>query len=791
MSANFGEHLGLLDRIDAEIGFEVQVEVEHVGRIVGLLGDNPDHLFLDVIHSRSGGNGNRFRCCLRCRWCRLWRWRRRRFRNDCGCGFGTHGYRGRGPHRWSLVPDAQSALLDFEIGMIVAAQAVEPRLPAGSIGNTVVETELIGVTPTAIRRRHPSNQGHRQLGTEAGPQTQRILHRVAAARRQVQFSEFGIDFLEVRHGRDDAGFERLDGDDVFDARAHGVTREALRIGDDDLVSLVAKDGSQCVDFGGRAAATRRCVGLVRHEHGLRCNMLTGDPVFLFRTRNQVLHDAGDVIDIEPRAVERAVGRNRTEYLGNRLQSSRARCIGALYDERSGAHARDHAVTAAIERRGCILRVLVGRRGARRQEARAYPFHHVVRGHIVCGHDDDALAAATPDPVFRQCHGLSGAGARAVDLGIRPARADLLGELRVTHREDAEQEAPVEVEAGLSDQALDFSDAPVDFLDGGTIAVAKVGEPLPQAFEAFELFEMAALLVVAVEFFTERIVAGECRGKDDAGVITQRIGQPPALGQLAACRRRLVTEHQRNAGISQCVEADGNRHGRRRIECLGTFRLDAELVGNVELAGPATELHNVFRIVDGNECRVAVFGFDEACDVFLRHRLAETVGYDVDELFTMQYPADVFVVEYPLRARQAERCTADHDGLGRARGIARQHLLAAFHELVEQLPELICRVVGRRGGGRYRCRLDVGRRHGHGLRHFAAGAMTRRVQSAERLVERRHRTGLRMVDEQRHDIALVAQHAVDEAFQRLLGADFDEYADARVVQFFQPVYELDG
>ena len=37
--ADRGKHLRLLDSVDAEIGFEVQIEIEHVGRVAGLLDD--------------------------------------------------------------------------------------------------------------------------------------------------------------------------------------------------------------------------------------------------------------------------------------------------------------------------------------------------------------------------------------------------------------------------------------------------------------------------------------------------------------------------------------------------------------------------------------------------------------------------------------------------------------------------------------------------------------------------------------------------------------------------------
>ena len=46
--ADLGEDLGLLDGVDAEVGFEVEVEVEHVGGVAGLVGHHGEHLGLDV-----------------------------------------------------------------------------------------------------------------------------------------------------------------------------------------------------------------------------------------------------------------------------------------------------------------------------------------------------------------------------------------------------------------------------------------------------------------------------------------------------------------------------------------------------------------------------------------------------------------------------------------------------------------------------------------------------------------------------------------------------------------------
>ena len=74
--AHRGKGLGLLDRVDAEVGLEVELEVEHVGRIPGLLGDDRQHLVRNGIA--------RWHCRWHCalalarwhwRWhCLHWRW---------------------------------------------------------------------------------------------------------------------------------------------------------------------------------------------------------------------------------------------------------------------------------------------------------------------------------------------------------------------------------------------------------------------------------------------------------------------------------------------------------------------------------------------------------------------------------------------------------------------------------------------------------------------------------------------------------------------------------------------
>ena len=56
--ADGGEHFGLFDGVDAEVGFEVEVEGEHVGRVAGLVGDQGEDVGFDVSVGRRPGAGS-------------------------------------------------------------------------------------------------------------------------------------------------------------------------------------------------------------------------------------------------------------------------------------------------------------------------------------------------------------------------------------------------------------------------------------------------------------------------------------------------------------------------------------------------------------------------------------------------------------------------------------------------------------------------------------------------------------------------------------------------------------
>ena len=179
----------------------------------------------------------------------------------------------------------------------MAAQAVQPPLPGCGVDDPVGVTELVRCAVAAVGHRRPASEGHRDLRAEARGQTQRVVDRVGATGRQVEHAEVGIGLLVVGHRRHDAGLQGLDRHDILDAGAHGVTGEALGVGDDDLAGVGTEAAPQRVDLGRGTATPGGGVGLVRDEHHLVGDLVAPDAA-LFDLGDEGLHDAADVADIQ-------------------------------------------------------------------------------------------------------------------------------------------------------------------------------------------------------------------------------------------------------------------------------------------------------------------------------------------------------------------------------------------------------------------------------------------------------------------------------------------------------------
>ncbi len=300
--------------------------------------------------------------------------------------------------------------------------------------------------------------------------------------------------------------------------------EAFGVGNDDAIGRVTEGLAQGVDLGRGAAAAGRGIGLMRHEDRLRGDGVAVETEAALGGRNQVVHHHADVLHVQPRAVEGAVVRLAAQQFDDAAHAALAHGVLALDDQATGTHAHDRAVAAAVEGQSGLGDLILGRGRAHGQEARADPLHQMLAGHIVAADHNHAAATAAADPILGDGDGLGRAGAGGVDLRVGAARADVLGELAVAHRQDAEQEAPVKDVRLALQRVAQCGDAPVEFVQRRFIR--GVGA---QVFQHRQLLHPVAVGVVAGEFVGETVAARKGAGEDDAGLVAQRFGQHPAFG----------------------------------------------------------------------------------------------------------------------------------------------------------------------------------------------------------------------------------------------------------------------
>ena len=132
---------------------------------------------------------------------------------------------------------------------------------------------------------------------------------------------------------------------------------------------------------------------------------------------------------------------------------------------------------------------------------------------------------------RQGDRLRGARAGRVDLGVRAARADQLGELRVTHRQHPEQEAAVELVRARPRARARARGC------GARPRPARRRPPLASLSRACATARACRAAragsdrLEAVELVGEVVDAREGGREDDPRVVAQRVRQHPAVGEL--------------------------------------------------------------------------------------------------------------------------------------------------------------------------------------------------------------------------------------------------------------------
>src|SRR5450631_930242 len=269
----------------------------------------------------------------------------------------------------------------------------------------------------------------------------------------------------------------------------------------------------------------------------------------------------------------AVRHLRAENLDDGPHAAFANRIFGFDDERARAHAHQHAVAAAIERQSRVLDLVLRGGGARGYEARTHPFHQIVGRKIVGADDDHAAAAPEANPVFGNANRRRGRRAGRVYLGVRPANAQHLGELRMAHRQHLEDEATVELER----------------------------------------FALLARFVKARDFAGEVVEARERRREDHTGFVGHGERQPPAVGQVAARGGATVVANQGNASVTQRFDTSANGQRRGDVENLGTLLGDAKLLGQVEGTLAPSQSYDFVDRLNRLQARLADFALVQAND----------------------------------------------------------------------------------------------------------------------------------------------------------------------------------
>ncbi len=452
-------------------------------------------------------------------------------------------------------------------------------------------------------------------------------------------------------------FQNLDGDHIFHAHAHRMSREPFGIGDNQFIGGVAKRLAQRHHFSGRTAPSGGRKGLMGHKHRLRGHGVAIQTKAAFGRSDQIVHHRSNVFYIQPCAVEGAVVGLAAEQFHQAAHAPFAHRIFAFHDEGTGAHAHNRAMASFIKGQRRMIHPIFGGGRAHSQEAGAHPGHQVIACDIICADHDHTPTTAVPNPIFGERHPLCRAGAGRIDLRIGSASADILSKLAVTHRQNAEQEAAVKAVRFPLQRPAQFADASGKFQLG-----LVVGRFLAQLFQHVQLFHPIGIGVVSAERFGKAVAAREGAGKNDARLIAQRTGQFPILRQHLARGRRFIALNQRNAGFAQGIQTRGHGQLGGDVQRLNQLAVHAILFRQVEIARPTGQLDDLGRVIQYDKLARAIFPFHQAGDAFIHHALAEPLWNQIHKLLAAQNTQGILRVHHRLlRAWQTQPRATDDDG----------------------------------------------------------------------------------------------------------------------------------
>ena len=141
---------------------------------------------------------------------------------------------------------------------------------------------------------------------------------------------------------------------IFNADAHRMPREALGVGNQDLVRAFAKGRSERFDLRlSRTTACRR-VGFMREEDRVRCHRMPVKTPRALHLTDESIDGLRHVFNVETGPVEGGIRHPGPEQFSIGLNATLRRFGVSLHHEGGGSHAEDQAVASPVERQGCFL-----------------------------------------------------------------------------------------------------------------------------------------------------------------------------------------------------------------------------------------------------------------------------------------------------------------------------------------------------------------------------------------------------------------------------------------------------
>ena len=186
-----GHHFRLLYRVDTQVRFEIEIQIEHVHRIACLLSNQSQYSLLYRIDLRSRG---RRRLHLQSRLDDRARrghprfvvhgnWRLRRRGAEDFVRFLNNFYH---PRCRPLITYPQRAMDDFQFRRGILGDSAQPILPTVLVDNTIGVAQRIRAATDAVVGGHPTQQRHADLRTETRAETYGVLDGIRTALGQIQ-----------------------------------------------------------------------------------------------------------------------------------------------------------------------------------------------------------------------------------------------------------------------------------------------------------------------------------------------------------------------------------------------------------------------------------------------------------------------------------------------------------------------------------------------------------------------------------------------------------------------------